>query len=431
MRGRYRWWIGGLLFLSTVINYLDRQTLSVLAPSLKTEFHWTNQDFALVVISFRVAYAVMQTVSGRWLDRLGTRNGLTLAVAFYSIAAILTSFANGLLSFCGFRFLLGAGEAANWPAATKAVSEWFPRRERGWAVALFDSGSSIGAAVAPALVLMLVGHFGGWRWVFVLVGTLGFLWLVLWRRSYHPPETHPRVSPEERAMILADREDERATEAAAAASEAPAPLASMKTLLSLPQTWGAIASRALTDPVWFMIADWFAVYLVAKGFDLEQTAAGFWVPFLASDLGNFFGGGVSSALIKRGWPVGRARKVVIVGGGIGVLALVPAAFASSFPLLLACFAVATFSYAAMSTMAISLPADLFHTRAVGSVAGMSGTGAGLGTIASTYLIGVIADRFSFTPILLVSSVVPLVAAVVVLLLVRNTAASGRGLVKVI
>ena len=431
MKGRYRWWIGGLLFLSTVINYLDRQTLSVLAPSLKTEFHWSNQDFALVVISFRVAYAVMQTVSGRWLDRLGTRNGLTLAVAFYSVAAMLTSFANGLLSFCGFRFLLGAGEAANWPAATKAVSEWFPRRERGWAVALFDSGSSIGAAVAPALVLMLVGHFGGWRWVFVLVGTLGFFWLVLWRHSYHPPETHPRVSPEERSMILADRENERATEAAAAASEVKAPFASVGTLLSLPQTWGAIASRALTDPVWFMIADWFAVYLVSKGFDLEQTAAGFWVPFLASDLGNFFGGGVSSALIKRGWSVGRARKIVIVAGGFGVLALVPAAFASSFPLLLACFAVATFSYAAMSTMAISLPADLFHTRAVGSVAGMSGTGAGLGTIASTYLIGVIADRFSFTPILLVSSVVPLLAAVVVLLLVRNTADSGRGLVKLI
>ena len=429
--GRYRWWIGGLLFLSTVINYLDRQTLSVLAPSLKTEFHWTNSDFALVVISFRVAYAVMQTVSGRWLDRLGTRNGLTLAVSFYSVAAVLTSFANGLVGFCGFRFLLGAGEAANWPAATKAVSEWFPRRERAWAVALFDSGSSIGAAVAPWLVLMLVGHFGGWRWVFVAVGLLGLLWLALWRGSYHPPESHPRVSPEERAMILADRENERATEAAASASETSAPFATVPMLLKLPQTWGAIASRSLTDPVWFMIADWFAVYLVSKGFDLEQTAAGFWVPFLASDLGNFFGGGVSSALIKRGWPVGRARKVVIVAGGLGVLALVPAAFASSFPLLLACFAVATFSYAAMSTMAISLPADLFHTRAVGSVAGMSGTGAGLGTIASTYLIGVIADRFSFTPILLVSSVVPLVAAVVVLSLVRNTAASGRGLVKVI
>jgi MFS transporter, ACS family, aldohexuronate transporter len=432
MTGRYRWWIGTLLFLSTVINYLDRQTLSVLAPSLKTEFRWTNQDFALIVIAFRVAYAVMQTVSGRLIDRLGTRNGLTIAVAFYSVAAMLTSRASGLLSFCGFRFLLGAGEAANWPAATKAVSEWFPRRERGWAVALFDSGSSIGAAVAPVLVLFLVARLGSWRPAFVIVGTLGFFWLVLWRMSYHPPEEHPRIRPSERAMILADREEERASdlEAGAEASEATA-APRYRTLLALPQTWGAIAARALTDPVWFMIADWFAIYLVAKGFKLEDTAAGFWVPFLAADLGNFFGGGLSSALIRRGWPVGRARKAVILGGGIGVLALIPAAFAASFPVLLACFAVATFSYAAMSTMALALPADLYHSRAVASVAGMAGTGAGLGTIGSTFLIGAIADRFSFTPILLVASVIPLLAAVVVLSLVRNTAASGRGLVKVI
>ena len=434
MRGHYRWWIGGLLFFSTVINYLDRQTLSVLAPSLKTEFHWTNQDFALIVISFRVAYAVMQTVGGHLLDRIGSRNGLTLSVLWYSIVACLTSLATGFWSFCGFRFLLGAGEAANWPGATKAVSEWFPRRERGWAVALFDSGSSIGAAVAPALVLFLVGHFGGWRPAFVVVGTLGFFWLVLWRRSYYPPEEHPRITPGERAMILADREEQRALEAASAppGEAAPeAPPAGYRTLLALPQTWGTIAARGLTDPVWFMIADWFAIYLVAKGFNLEQMAAGFWVPFLASDLGNFFGGGFSSWLIRRGWPVGRARKVVIAGGALGVLALAPAAFLSSFPALLACFAIATFSYAAMSTMALALPADLFQSRAVASVSGMSGTGAGLGTIAATYLIGLVADRFSFTPILLVSSVIPLLAAFCVLALVRNTAASGRGLVKVI
>ena len=159
-----------------------------------------------------------------------------------------------------------------------------------------------------------------------------------------------------------------------------------------------------------MIADWFAIYLVAKGFNLEETAAGFWVPFLAADLGNFFGGGFSSWLIRRGWPVGRARRLVIVGGGLGVLALVPAAFASGFLVLLACFAVATFSYAAMSTMALSLPADLYQSRAVASVSGLSGTAAGLGTIGATYLIGIVADRFSFTPILLVASVIPLVAA---------------------
>ena len=426
MRGRLRWWIGGLLFASTVINYLDRQTLSVLGPTLKTEFRWSNQDFALIIIAFRVAYAVMQTVAGRVLDRVGTRNGLTLSVVWYSSVAVLTSLASGLRSFCGFRFLLGAGEAANWPGATKAVSEWFPRRERGWAVALFDSGSSVGAAIAPVLVLFLISRCGGWRPAFVVTGLLGFAWLLVWRRSYHPPETHPAITPAEREMILADR----AAEQAESPDDAGRP-ARWSELLRLRQTWGVIAARGLTDPVWFMIADWFAIYLASKGFSLEQTAAGFWVPFLAADLGNFFGGGFSSHLIGRGWPVGRARKALVVGGAAGVLALVPAAFLSSFPALVACFAVATFSYAAMSTMALSFPADLYQNRAVATVAGLAGTGAGLGTIASTFLIGVVADHFSFTPILVVASFVPIAAAVLVVALVRNTEQSGRGLLKVI
>lgn len=427
LRGHYRWWIGGLLFLSTVINYLDRQTLSVLGPTLKLEFGWSNQDFALIIIAFRIAYAVMQTVAGRVLDRVGTRSGLTLSVLWYSTVAVLTSLATGLRSFCGFRFLLGAGEAANWPGATKAVSEWFPRRERGWAVALFDSGSSIGAAVAPALVLLLMARFGGWRPAFVITGLLGFLWVIAWRRSYHPPETHPSITDGERAMILADR----AADHAESPSEETGQPAGWSELLGLRQTWGVIAARGLTDPVWFMIADWFAIYLASKGFSLAETAAGFWVPFLAADFGNFFGGGFSSHLIQRGWPVGRARKALVVGGAAGVLALVPAAFLSDFTSLVACFAVATFSYAAMSTMALSLPADLFQNRAVASVAGLAGTGAGLGTIGSTYLIGLVADRFSFTPILVVASLVPISAALLVLALVRNTAQSGRGVLKVI
>jgi ACS family hexuronate transporter-like MFS transporter len=427
LRGRYRWWIGGLLFLSTVINYLDRQTLSVLGPTLKTEFHWSNQDFALIIIAFRVAYTVMQTVGGRLLDRIGTRRGLTLSVLWYSTVAVLTSLASGLRSFCAFRFLLGAGEAANWPGATKAVSEWFPRRERGWAVALFDSGSSVGAAVAPALVLFLVGHFGGWRPAFVVTGILGFLWVVAWRWSYHPPETHPGITEAEGAMILADR----AAEHAEAPPETGESLPSWSELLRLRQTWGVIAARGLTVPVWFMIADWFAIYLDSKGFSLAETAAGFWVPFLAADLGNFFGGGFSSHLIRRGWPVGRARKALVVGGAFGVLALVPAAFLSDFRSLVACFAIATFSYAAMSTMALSFPADLYQSRAVATVSGLAGTGAGLGTIGATYLIGLVADRFSFTPILVVASLVPFAAAILVVALVRNTPESGRGLVKVI
>jgi ACS family hexuronate transporter-like MFS transporter len=192
-----------------------------------------------------------------------------------------------------------------------------------------------------------------------------------------------------------------------------------------------IAARGLSDPVWFMITDWFAIYLASRGFAMEDTAAGFWVPFLAADLGNFFGGGFSSYLIGRGWSVGRARKTLIVAGALGVLMLVPAAYLSSFVPLVACFAVATFSYATLSTMALALPADLFQNRAVASVAGLAGAAAGAGTIVSTFFIGVVADRFSFRPILITASLVPLFAAGLVLMLVRNDRRSGQGLVKLV
>jgi len=415
-----RWYIGGLFFLSTVINYIDRQTLSVLAPYLKTEFSWSNADFALIIISFRVAYAFGQTGAGQVLDRVGTRRGLSLGVAFYSTAAMLTSLASGLRSFCVFRFLLGAGEAANWPGATKGVSEWFPRRESGWAVALFDSGSSIGGAVAPVLVLWIFHTFGSWRPAFIITGTLGFAWLLLFRWFYQSPETHPRLSAEERAYILADRA-ERQAEPAAVSERLP-----MRTLLRLPQTWGVIVAKTLTDPVWFFITDWFAIFLVSRGFALENSLFAFWVPFLAADAGNFLAGGVSSAMIKRGWSVGAARKTVIVACALGMTLIAAVAFVSSLWWITVCLAISTLCYAALSTMVLNLPADIYPTHSVASVSGMSGTGAGIGTIVATYLTGVVADHYSFAPILIVASLVPLVAAGATLALVRNTRAT-RGM----
>jgi ACS family hexuronate transporter-like MFS transporter len=417
-----RWYIGGLLFLSTVINYIDRQTLSVLGPYLKIEYQWTNTDFALVLIAFRVAYAVGQTIAGRVIDRLGTRAGLSLSVAWYSIAAIATSLATGLRSFAAFRFTLGLGEAGNWPGATKAVAEWFPRRESGWAVALFDSGSSIGGALAPWIVLTIYHAFGSWRPAFVLTGLLGFVWLFAFRALYHKPEDHPRLSAEERAFILANRPAAKGSEAGAAQA------IPYRTLLRLPQTWGYIVSKTFTDPVWFFITDWFAIYLVAKGFKLEESLLGFWVPFLAADLGNFFGGGVSSMLIARGWRVGNARKAIAVVGTIGMMCLIPTVWSSSFATIVICFAVATFAYAAFSTIILNLPADIFPVTSVASVSGMGGTGAGLGTIAAIYLTGWVADRYSFEPILLGASIVPLVALAAVLILVRNTNATRAGIV---
>ena len=413
-----RWWIGGLLFASTVINYIDRQTLSVLGPYLKIDYHWNNEQFALIVISFRVAYSVGQTVSGRIIDRIGTRKGLTITVVWYSVAAMLTSFAVGLRSFAFFRFLLGAGESANWPAATKAVSEWFPRRERGWAVALFDSGSSIGGAIAPLLVVGLYKYFGGWRPAFVVTGTLGFLWLIAWRVLYYPPETHPRIGQREREMIIQDRREQDSAETATG------PRLAWKDLLKLPQTWGIIAARTMTDPIWFFITDWFAIYLVAKGIHLEQGLLAFWIPFVAADLGNFFGGGMSSWLIRRGWPVLRARKAVVIFGGLGMTLLIPTVFTSNLFALAGLFAVSTFAYASFSTMALVLPSDLYRSESVATVSGMSGTGAGLGTIVSTYLIGYVSDRYSFEPILITASLVPLAGMVLVLLLIRDKRTSG-------
>jgi ACS family hexuronate transporter-like MFS transporter len=416
---RLRWYVGGLLFLSTVVNYIDRQTLSVLAPYLKVEYEWTNTDFAWLVIAFRAAYSIGQTIAGRWLDRVGTRTGLSIAVLWYSIAAMLTSLAVGLKSFAAFRFLLGAGEAANWPGATKAVSEWFPRRESGWAVALFDSGSSIGAAVAPFLVLWLFHTFGTWRPVFIITGSLGFLWLWLFRRIYHPPETHPWISAEERAYILADREPLAPSGSAAAIETGPVPTSR---LLRLRQTWGIVIGKALTDPVWFFVTDWLPIYLVARGFELERSLLAFWVPFLAADAGNFLGGGVSSWLIGRGVAVPTARKIVIAAGGVGMSSLVLTLFLHDLVSIAVCFAIATCSYAALSTMVLNLPADLYHSRAVASVSGLSGTGAGLGTIAATLGIGYVTDHYSFAPVMVVASLVPLLAVAAVLLLVRQ---SGR------
>ena len=407
-----RWWIGGLLFASTVINYIDRQTLSVLGPYLKHDYQWNNQQFALIVIAFRVAYSIGQTVSGRLIDRVGTRRGLTISVIWYSIAAMLTSFAVGLRSFAFFRFLLGAGESANWPAATKAVSEWFPNRERGWAVALFDSGSSIGGAIAPLLVLGLYKYFGGWRPAFVITGLLGFLWLFAWRLLYYPPESHPRISDQEREMILRDRA-ELETETANVHHS------TWRDLIKRPQTWAVIAARTMTDPVWFFITDWFAIYLVTKGINPEQGLLAFWIPFVAADLGNFFGGGLSSWLIKRGWPVLKARKAVVVFGGLGMTLLVPTIFTSNIFALAGLFAVSTFAYASFSTMALVLPSDLYRSQSVATVSGMSGTGAGLGTIISTYLIGYVADHYSFEPILITASLIPFVGMVLVLLLIRD------------
>jgi MFS transporter, ACS family, hexuronate transporter len=406
-----RWWIAALLFTSTIINYIDRQTLSVLAPFLKQDYKWTNTDFATILIAFRIAYTIGQGGCGRLLDWVGTRRGLSMTVFFYSVVASLTALAHGLWSFRAFRFMLGAGESANWPGATKATSEWFPAKERAWAVAMFDSGSSIGGAVAPFLVLWLYHSFGSWRPAFLITGCLGFMWLLAWRALYYSPREHPRLSPEELRIIEQGREP-------VAESAAELPKVAWSKLLRYRQTWGIMLGRFLLDPYWFLIAEWFALYLMSKGFQIEQSILGFWAPFLGADLGNFAGGALSSWWISRGWPVGKSRRTVILIFGPSMLLLILAVYVKSYVLLILLFAWATFAYAAASTMFLALPADVFHTRAVASVSGLSGSAAGVGTLITTYLIGRISDKFSFEPIIIVASIIPCIATLVFVTMVR-------------
>ncbi|MGB8580640.1 MAG: MFS transporter [Candidatus Sulfotelmatobacter sp.] len=422
-----RWWIGGLLFASTVINYLDRQTLSLLAPYLKLEYHWSNSDYANIAIAFRVAYSIGQTIFGRLMDRVGTRRGLTLTVIGYSLVSMLTSLARGFYSFATFRFLLGAGESANWPAATKAVSEWFPKRERALATALFDSGSSIGGAIAPFIVLSIYFRWG-WQPAFMIPGILGFLWLIVWRWLYYPPEVHSRISRAELAMIVADKQAFDAVGTGAVRLR-------WSELLKLPQTWGIIIAKTSTDPVFFFITEWFPIYLVAKGIELKTGLIAVWIPFVAADAGSFFAGYISGYLIKRGWPLGAARKALIVFGGIGMTMLIPTIFTTDIYLIALLFAVATFTYAGFTTMANVLPSDLYDSQSVASVSGLSGTGAGIGTIVAFKLIGYFSDTrqatgtHSFDPIVIIAGLVPLVGMILVLLFVRNTRATEQGLVR--
>ncbi|MBI5094930.1 MAG: MFS transporter [Candidatus Hydrogenedentes bacterium] len=409
-----RWWIGGLLFAVTIINYIDRQTLSVLAPILKKEYTWSNERFAIILISFRVAYTVMQTVFGRILDAIGTRRGMAISVAFYSVIAGLTSLAQGLFSFSVFRALLATGESANNPGGSKVVSEWFPAKERAWAVALFDSGSSIGGAVAPFIVLFIYEWFDSWRPVFLITSTLGFFWLLAWLLLYRLPHRHPRLSPQELAYIQAGQ----TTPTSDGDVHAKLRWSEWFKLLTYRQTWGIVLGRSLLDPYWFLIAEWYGIYLNSKGFSLEQSMLGFWAPFLGADLGNFFGGGLSSYWIKRGWPVGKARRAVLTIFGPSMLLLIPAAFNDNYYVLLFLFAYASFAYAACSTMFLTLPTDVFHSRAVGSVMGLGGTGAGIGVLFSTWLIGRISDQYSFQPIIIAASIIPCIATAVFVTMVR-------------
>jgi MFS transporter, ACS family, hexuronate transporter len=408
--GRMRWWIVWSLFGSTVINYISRQTFSVLSPMIAAQFHFSHMDLARIFGAFQVSYAITWLLGGIFLDVVGTRIGLALAVVFWSAVNIFTGLAHSVAGFATCRFLLGIGEGFNWPGASKTVAEWFPKDERSVAVAIFDSGSSVGGALA-ALAIPWVALFLGWRWSFVLSGSLGFIWLIAWLRTYYPITRHPRVGPQELELIRRGQETTRKSERHG--------LDRWLDLAKNRNVWGTVLGRALTDPIWWFYVFWLPQYLSdARGFSLKRIAAFAWIPFVAADIGNFTGGFISGYCIRRGVPVIQARRWVCAVSCLPMLLGIPAARVQSPFAALTLISLAVWGYAAWSTMGLTLPSDLFPHDIVATVTGLSGLAAGLAGALFTYAVGISVDRFSYGPAFWVAGLLPLAATASVFLLIR-------------
>jgi ACS family hexuronate transporter-like MFS transporter len=408
--GRTRWWVVWTLFFSTVINYISRQTFSVLAPLITTQFHLNHAELARILGAFQISYAITWLLGGIFLDAVGTRIGLAVAVVWWSLVNILTGFATSVFSFVAFRFMLGIGEGVNWPGASKAVAEWFPSEERSVAVAIFDSGSSVGGALA-ALVIPWIAIAFGWRWSFVFSGTLGFVWLAAWLHVYHPLDRHPRVTTEEVALIHAGQEKALRSERKG--------ISRWLHLLKDRNVWGIVLGRALTDPIWWFYVFWLPQYLSdARGFSLKRIALFAWVPFVAADLGNFTGGLISGYCIRRGVSVIRARTWICAVSCLPILAGIPSARVHNVYIALGLICVALWGYASWSTMGLTLPSDLFPQEVVATVTGLSGLAAGLGGAAFTFVVGLTVDRYSYGPAFLAAGLLPLAATACLFLLVR-------------
>jgi ACS family hexuronate transporter-like MFS transporter len=326
------------------------------------------------------------------------------------VVNILTGFASSVFGFAAFRFLLGIGEGFTWPAASKTVAEWFPSQERSLAVAIFDSGSSVGGALA-ALVIPWIALAYGWRWSFVFSGLLGFVWLVLWLRVYRPLDRHPRVTPEEVALIRAGQDVPRTSSARG--------LQRWLDLARNRNVWGIVLGRALTDPIWWFYVFWLPQYLSdARGFSLKRIAMFAWMPFIAADIGNFTGGLISGYCVRRGVSVVRARTWVCAFSCLPILAGIPAARVHSVSLALALICIALWGYASWSTMGLTLPSDLLPQDVVATVTGLSGLAAGLVSAVFTFAVGVLVDRFSYGPAFWVAGLMPLFATACLFLLIR-------------
>jgi ACS family hexuronate transporter-like MFS transporter len=422
--GHYRWVICALIFFATTINYIDRQVIGILKNTLQTEFGWNEIDYSNIVFAFQLAYAIGLVISGRLMDRLGTKIGYAIAVVIWSFAAIAHAeavvfgpWAAGVLALVGFvalpsvagfiaaRFALGLGEAGNFPAAIKAVAEWFPRQERALATGIFNSGTNVGALLTPLMVPWITVTYG-WYWAFVVTGTLGFLWLIIWWVMYERPHEHPRVTPAELAHIRSDYE------------EASTRIAWLR-LLPHPQAWAFALGKFMTDPVWWLYLFWIPDFLNREHhLQLTQLGPPLVAIYLIADVGSIGGGWLSSSLLKRGWTLDAARKTAMLVCAAAVLPIIFAAHATNLWIAVGLIGLAAAAHQGWSANLFTLVSDTFPRRAVGSVVGFGGMAGAVGGMLVAKVTGYLLEwTDSYAPVFLLAGTAYFIALAIIHVLV--------------
>lgn len=402
--GRCRWGICALLFFAATVNYIDRQVLGILKPTLQTEIGWTEVEYSWIVFSFQAAYALGLLLAGRLMDWLGTRKGFSIAVIFWSIAAMCHALARTVFGFGVARFMLGLGESGNFPASIKTVAEWFPKKERAFATGIFNSGTNIGAVVTPIIVPWITLSLG-WRWAFVLTGTLGFIWLMFWLAFYRKPQEHPKLSKAEFDYIQCDPPD---------------------TVVKIPwarlfphrQTWAFAAGKFLTDPIWWVYLFWLPDFLHKRhGLGLKEFGLPLVVIYLMADVGSIGGGWLSSALIKRGWSINAGRKTAMLVCALCVVPIVFASQTSNLWVAVFLIGVATAAHQGWSANMFTIASDTFPRHAVGSIVGIGGMAGAVGGMLISLLVGWILEKTGgYLPVFIIAGSAYLIALLVIHLL---------------
>jgi ACS family hexuronate transporter-like MFS transporter len=381
----YRWIIVCLLFFATTINYLDRQIIGLLKPTLETEFKWTETDFARIVMAFTAAYAIGLLLSGRFIDKMGTKLGYSITVSVWSLAAMLHAVARSAVGFGIARVALGLGEAGNFPAAMKAVAEWFPKKERALATGIFNAGTSIGVVIA-LLIVPLIMKFYGWQEVFWITGSLGFVWLVFWLIYYEIPTRQKRITSEELDLINVDTEEGIEIQKKKSIS--------WYQLFTLPQTWAFVTGKFLIDPIYWFFLFWLPSYFSSTfNLDLKKPSLALMIIYAATTVGSIGGGYFSSWLIKRGFPTMKARKLALFIFAVMELSIILAQFVSDVWIAVALISFAVAVHQAWATNIFTTASDMFPKEAVSSVVGIGGMAGAIGGILFPMLVGHLLDSY--------------------------------------